>query len=299
MKTIFLHIPKAGGSTLHSIINRNYAKENIFTISYNSNAWRLSANDFKSISPDKIKNITLLKGHMFFGLHKYLNEKDVKYFTFLRNPVERIISLYYFIRNSPKHYLYNKIIENNLSIKEFALSDISWELDNCMTRLISGEDNVDINNCTIDVYNKAIQNIDNYFCFVGISEKYDESLILLKNRFGWKHYPFYRKLNVTSGKKVVANEIRTKIAERNKFDMKLYEWAKIKLEEDIRTVKNFDYELDILRNTNIAYNKGFIEGKEIGYNNGLIKGAENRYNKFFEKYPLLYFMRKIKMYIQK
>ena len=47
---------------------------------------------------------------------------------------------------------------------------------------------------------KAIENIEQHFSFVGLHERYDESLIILKQLFGWG-VPYYKKKNVNASKK--------------------------------------------------------------------------------------------------
>ena len=42
----------------------------------------------------------VFKGHMPFGIHKRLPQ-DYTYITFLRDPIERVVSAYYFARNYP------------------------------------------------------------------------------------------------------------------------------------------------------------------------------------------------------
>ena len=50
MKTIFLHIPKAGGSTFLSILERIYNKETIFDIVVKSENWKEATDEFIKIS---------------------------------------------------------------------------------------------------------------------------------------------------------------------------------------------------------------------------------------------------------
>jgi len=61
---IFLHIPKTAGTTLHTIIERQFPPNAIFSIDWKHVA--TSVNELKNISPSKRQEILCLRGHMPF-----------------------------------------------------------------------------------------------------------------------------------------------------------------------------------------------------------------------------------------
>ena len=63
-----------------------------------------------------------------------------KYITFLRDPVERLISHYHYVLRRPKHYLYEQVVKDGLSLSDYVTSDISPELSNHQVRMISGRE---------------------------------------------------------------------------------------------------------------------------------------------------------------
>lgn len=224
---IFLHTPKAAGSTLNTIIDRQFLPSVIFKI--NNSDVQKSINEFKNIVEEKRIKIRCLMGHMPFGLHRYLPQPSI-YVTLLRNPIDRVISHYYFVLRNPNHYLYEKVTSNNMSLKDYVSSAISPELTNGQTRLISGVERVDSINgdefVSADILEIAKKNLQDYFV-VGLSEKFDESLILFKRILGWKNI-FYIKRNVTDRRPSI-NEIDEEtiktIIEYNKLDIDLYIFA--------------------------------------------------------------------------
>ncbi len=294
MRIIFFHIPKAGGSTLHSIFERMYLKDDIYTIQYNSNSWYENGELFKKLPLEELNKILLLKGHMFFGLHECFNDPSIKYVTFLRDPVERIISHYYFVLRSNEHFLHQTVKNKKMSLLEYAKSDLSWELDNCMTRMISGLQNIEINQCNDSHYDLAVKNLESYFRVIGIVERYDESLILLKNELGWKEYPYYQKLNQTERTHSVSKKTKEKIAERNRYDVQLYDWALEHFNERIKLGKNINQDVEILKIASSAFDEGFHMGQDVGFQKGLIKGAVERDERLFRKYPILKLVRSLK-----
>jgi hypothetical protein len=75
---------------------------------------------------------------------------------------------------------------------------ISTELDNGQTRLIAGiDDKIPFGKCTREILDLAIKNIEEYFAVVGILDKFNETILLLKKVFNWYRLPLYRKANVT------------------------------------------------------------------------------------------------------
>ncbi len=90
-QVIFLHIPKTAGSSLNSIIRRQYKSSEFFHVNSINNEKEMIS---KLIEIKDSKKIIF--GHHSFGLHKYL-DINTKYITLLRNPIDRIISIYYYI----------------------------------------------------------------------------------------------------------------------------------------------------------------------------------------------------------
>jgi len=89
-KIIFLHVPKAGGTTLTDVIVRNYPSEKIYTLA----GTRQAMIDFMELPADKINSYDCVQGHMGFGFHR-LFESKVRYLTLLRDHVNRLISFIY------------------------------------------------------------------------------------------------------------------------------------------------------------------------------------------------------------
>ena len=98
---IFLHIPKAAGTTLNRIFRRRYRKSDIYM--FDGSYEKLDT--FKKLPPERRRQIRLLCGHMPFGMHKYLL-RLADYITILRDPVDRIVSHYFYVRRKTTHYLH-------------------------------------------------------------------------------------------------------------------------------------------------------------------------------------------------
>jgi Sulfotransferase family len=245
---LFLHIPKAAGSTLRTVIERQFPPEVTFNVIGPDS--RKTVKEFIELPEAQREKIRLVKGHMPYGLHKYLSV-PATYITMLRDPVDRIISYYYFVLNSHRHYLHNEVTSRKMSLPEFVRSGLSTELTDDQTRLISGVERVNTRHLdaeerrtlrpggepvTSEILEVAKKNLRDHFSAVGLFSRFDESLLLFKRRLGWKNI-YYVRQNVSRNrpaKQQVPGEVRDLIARQNEKDMELYEHAQAVFEESIR-----------------------------------------------------------------
>jgi hypothetical protein len=192
MTDIFIHIHKSGGTTMMHLLNDHYEKEKIFSI--DGTRYKSSMDEFLSNKSDN--KYDLIKGHQFYGVHKFLSN-EARYFAILRDPFERILSLYNFLRQIN---LYPEINKNNLTITEFVKSGLALAADNGMVRFISGVDRDEASYGKItDLHlKKAIENIEEKFCFVGLSEYFDLSLLSVASWLKWVNTPLYKSKNITN-----------------------------------------------------------------------------------------------------
>ncbi|WP_255348285.1 sulfotransferase family 2 domain-containing protein [Halothece sp. PCC 7418] len=139
-------------------------------------------------------------GHFCYGIHKFL-PYPYTYITFLREPISRLLSLYRYSKLNSSAYYHG--LARNASPKEFFFESNLMELDNGMLRFILGNppdygdlfiNRTPVGKCNEDMLKQAKQNIENEFSFVGIVEKFDESVLLLKKQLNWKN-PYYLRRN--------------------------------------------------------------------------------------------------------
>ncbi|MEO6969971.1 MAG: sulfotransferase family 2 domain-containing protein, partial [Chthoniobacterales bacterium] len=103
---IFLHLPKTAGTTLNRLIEWEYPLSEMYSI--DPVLFRWSAAHLRKLSPDRLKKTRMFKGHMLFGLHEALPQ-PATYITVLRDPVDRVLSAFYFMRSYKLHPLYWKM----------------------------------------------------------------------------------------------------------------------------------------------------------------------------------------------
>ena len=225
---IHLHIPKTGGTTLRDIIQRQYRAEKILMIPKLDE----SENIIKEISASHINQLKLIQGHLKYGIHNHFHRR-AKYFAIIRDPINRVLSTYYYVlsqKNNPQNL---STANNQMTIYDFVQSGVNPFLINGQTKLISGKTG-NIDNPIIEseeLFSLAKENIENDFLFLGITEMFDETILILKNMLGW-HMPYYSIANRTKKKPnydAVNPTIISFIKEHNQLDIKLYNITKTSL----------------------------------------------------------------------
>ena len=235
---LFLHIPKTAGTTVHHILNNQYRSLPSFSISHPD-----QITHFENKSKEERSRIKVLKGHFAFGAHAYYSEPTT-YFTFLREPIKRSISSFNYLKSN-RVFPFEKS-EEQYSLKDLLKSGHKKNFDNCHVRFLAGATNLGYGEVNEETYQLALSNFENYFDTFGICERFDESLICLKQNLNWS-MPFYVKANVSEKQSYLSifdEETYQLLNHYNKFDLLLYEHASKKFDAMIRSKgETFEKEL--------------------------------------------------------
>lgn len=249
---IFLHIPKTAGSTFHMILSSRFHKsetKNVFGSRYSE------PEIYDFIEQGKIRkhSLALLKGHMPFGLHEYIDNK-AEYITFLRNPIDRVVSQYYYVKKNQYNPLHAQVEKQGMSISDFVSSGIAIGMNNGQCRFLAGDlDHFAFNACTDELLMRALDHVKRHFIWLGVTDRFDESVLLLSRILGWRRPPFYIRENVSKVRKNLADidpsEIEV-IKEYNKYDLALYDYANSWLDGQIEDCAEFPELLSVFRDRN-------------------------------------------------
>jgi hypothetical protein len=246
---IFLHIPKTAGLTLYDVMNREYGRSNIFTFEGGRQRLKESIERFKRLSMVDRARYRLLRGHAPFGLHELL-PNPYAYITVLRDPVARVISHYYYIRRNPRHALHDQV--TGMTLKAYVTSNLTTELDNDQTRLMAGVgDSIEFGQCSPALLDQAKANADRYFLAVGVAERFDETLMVMKRTLQWQRFPLYTRQNVSRHKPYaadVSSKTRCLIEKYNELDCELYAYAWKRFEKDVAMIEEREAKLFHLLN---------------------------------------------------
>ncbi len=111
----FLHIPKTAGTTFRVLL------ENCFHMDEICPAYEFF--QIKQYSPEQLARFQLFRGHMGYNLVHYLPRRP-RLLVVLRNPMERTVSHFDYIRRDPSHPKYGVIHERKLGLKEYLLDPV-------------------------------------------------------------------------------------------------------------------------------------------------------------------------------
>ena len=212
----FVHIERAGGTTMHSIFRQNYPL-GFLTLT----PWHLWSNESDhELTAEEVKWLArLLPQTRGFGGHTtrcYVGYEEalghaVQYVTFLREPIQRYKSHFHYQCATMKK---DWTIDTFLAEKRF---------DNFQTRRIAGSDDVGL----------AKRYLDERFKFVGLTERFDESLVLLGQALGLtKFNTLYARENESrdpgyaEDPRLKEPELLERIRERNILDVELYDYVR-------------------------------------------------------------------------
>ena len=202
---VFLHMQKCGGTTLQGIIETQYEYDE-----------RL-----RRIEEGLRDNVVVFKGHFAYGEEEKYLKPDIKrtYITMLREPVDRIMSSFYYVRRTEEMVLHKEF--NKITFQEFLQNDsfyYKFRHTNMMARQLSGGDPDDLIG--------ALRNLEK-FDYVGIVEEFNKSLKLYAKGLGW-NVKKYSNENVTEDRPKVTDLPRSTlelILEKNRNDTVLYKKA--------------------------------------------------------------------------
>jgi len=257
-KLLFLHVPKCGGSTFDRILAKNF--EHMYPLIDGSYA---SIERLRTLSRTDLEQYSAFAGHFFFGVHE-LFESPCTYVSFIRHPVQRVISNYLYVFQSKAHYLRRFVCPEGkapMPLTEFVGSDLSLALEN-QTVLMFGNRGAyrpgfieqfarDVqegraphvripfhDNNWGEPLDRAKKNIEAHFTCVGLTERFDASLAVMQRLVPLSDVS-HTIINRTISKMPDADlkAVEGIVLGRNKYDLALYEYCATRLTEQMETCK--------------------------------------------------------------
>ena len=210
----FIHIPKTAGTTLRSIVDLQMGQSNVLTYYNQTNEHTLD--NLNALLKDFRKSYKALIGHFDYGVHKNI-DLPYTYISFIREPVEMAISSYHenLKTNRPEF----RHPDGSAISLETCIRQMPNRFSNQIIRKLGGYNKVD--KISEEHLHSTVEKIEKDFCFVGITEKFAESTLLLSKILGWPPCS-YGSLNANIDKAVYSDEIMGNLAEINKLDSLLY-----------------------------------------------------------------------------
>lgn len=247
-----MHIPKTAGMSLQGLVRRRHKKGGSLALIYDEQAIATGFNDSEALQT--------VMGHFRFGIHRF-SSRQPRYFTFMREPVEQVISHYLYSLEKPEKFEYLPDGINN--VVDFAHCAYGYNLQ---TRFISGMD--DIAGREDEALHQARQNLIQHFEFVGITEEFDKSLLILGKHLNWKilYYLRENKGRLRDRKTAISQEEINELSTLLKLDIELYRDAQLLFRQHCDKYEDLDARLHYFRSANRWFQKlnpGYIKLKKI------------------------------------
>lgn len=206
---VFIHINKTAGSTVRYILRSSYGVRHCDVEPWHSakDAPPFSAADLRRLRR-LYPNLASIAGHRITGYVDLCEPgADVTYFTILRDPVKLCASRFQY------HVDYRR--KKHLVFEDWIQQD--W-LRNAQTQRIAGTQSVD----------DAIRVVGERGVFVGLTERFDESMVLLKALRAPDLNIAYSPVNVARKGSIAASLLadsrtRQALVDANQGDLALYE----------------------------------------------------------------------------
>ena len=217
----FLHIPKTAGTSLTELLIGRIGGDRVCPAG--------TLVDYDAMSDEELARYDLLKGHFDYALRARLR-RPAQFLTMLRDPVDRVVSLYHQWRRSPvpPGGLGGEAVAKRYDLADFidcGETAVEWRCVNAQVYQIADRvrqaRDPEKDREMLDLAKAHLRE----FAFVGVSERFAESVTTLCGRFGWPVPATMPSANVADEAGGIEPAIRRRIEERNVADRELYDFA--------------------------------------------------------------------------
>lgn len=212
---VSIHIPKTAGSSLFRLLKLVYGREAVTRI----NTMGRSQSEISKLKPGPGNSGfgMVIHGHIRISeLEDVIRRDHPKIITWMRDPVDRVISNYYFAMN--------RIREGK------APSRKAYTINYSLTEYAAIQEN----------RNRAAYLLENtpldQLFFIGLYEQYEDDIRLLGNMLGWPEnmdIPHLKQTNISMVEnncktqfQDITDEMRNELARLNSIDVDLYRKVK-------------------------------------------------------------------------
>jgi hypothetical protein len=282
----FVHIPKTAGGTATTMFARAYSKAAVH-----------AAGNFMRGPERTAQKITrgpggweswhrrggrVTVGHVPYGLFREHLPADTDYMTFLREPVDRVLSHYYRHIHRPELTPAERSERRGrgrvtaVSVEEALVAQRLPQLTNLATRFLCGNPSP-MGELPASALDDAKANLRR-FAFVGIQERFEESIVLLQRALGLEPTPYLnRHVSMEGGRPTVEEipaEQRALIEEHNSLDLELYAFGLELFKEAVAAAdEGFTADVERLRASNAQLNEHAVQAARDWLDRELPAGA--------------------------
>ena len=226
---LFEHIPKSGGTSVKHFLESQYPNSRMYLI--DGMNVQESIDKFFTLPEKERYRFELILGHGAHKLRKDCNPK-LKKATVFRDPIARIISHYYFVKESSDHFLH-KQVKKGMTLEEYVSTDLSPELTNNYIRRFPGLHSDQAQQNAEESITTCFKIITEEYDYIGLLDQVDEFMNELAQGVGFKDRFQPARRNVTKNKpKEIDDASMAAIIAKNHLDIELYKRLQTHLKTD-------------------------------------------------------------------
>lgn len=211
LELISLHIPKTAGTSFRNTLCEVYGTEEVVRLDIELESGETKVREQIYTSGQLPSETKVIHGHFSWPLldNRFSIDPNIPRITWLRDPVERVISNYYYLSKRLAEELeeekkgINILKKMQRSLEEYARFEPNR---NRMSKFLAGK------------------NLEDFF-FIGIVENYEVDLKVLAKRLAWPKQPVFHYNATGNRKPIVPEDIQELIGSLNHEDITIYNKA--------------------------------------------------------------------------
>lgn len=237
---VFLKTHKTGSSTMSNIMLRFADNHNLTVALPLKNHWELGGYpayiDKRLIDP-QLQKYDIVGHHFRFNIDnlREIVRDEARYITIIRSPMDNVESVFgFFVDQSPFNDWLANVEASTTALRlqtfydnpsKFFTQDSDWYFRSKNHMFF--DIGYDVSNADDAYIESRIQEMDNIFSLVLITDYFDESLIMMKHRLCWEWQDIVYikfKMRIDEAKTEVDQVLGEKILKWNHADYKLYDY---------------------------------------------------------------------------
>ncbi len=230
---VFMHIPKTAGTTMRAVLEATYGEAYLDTWIHSAAAPDGSpvTADCHAPEVDEVvatvehagSRVQCIGSNLPYGIHRRLN-RPVSYLTFVRHPVDRCISRWYFAyRMRDERPMWRSYEAHGFDLERILDELVDYCLVDDQVRNITG---LPVERPVPADLDRAIAMAARDYRFVGAMERFDDCLAHLRRELGWSKVGVEpRNVGDRSDPSLLPTDAAELFADANQLDAALHGWV--------------------------------------------------------------------------